>query len=55
MLKYSLMFSLLYLLRDSEYLWSVLISAFFISLTVHLWFGYKTKVWTTALGNVNKL
>ncbi|KYZ64110.1 hypothetical protein AWU66_17450 [Leptospira interrogans serovar Pomona] len=36
MLKYSLMFSLLYLLRDSEYLWSVLISAFFISLTVHL-------------------
>ncbi|EMO00457.1 hypothetical protein LEP1GSC112_0275 [Leptospira interrogans serovar Pomona str. UT364] len=55
MLKYSLMFSLLYLLRDSEYLWSVLISAFFISLTVHLWFGYKTKVWTTALGNINKL
>ncbi|EMO54067.1 hypothetical protein LEP1GSC172_3725 [Leptospira noguchii] len=50
MLKYSLMFYLLYLLKDSEYLWPILITAFFISLTVHLWFRYKTKGWTQDYG-----
>ncbi|WP_232371446.1 hypothetical protein [Leptospira ainazelensis] len=48
--KYFLLFFLLYLLRDSEYLWPILLSAFVISLLVHFWFRYKTKGWTQDFG-----
>ncbi|TGM95213.1 hypothetical protein [Leptospira yasudae] len=48
--KYCVMLILLYLIRDSEYLRLVLLSAFVISLTVHFWFRYKTKGWTQSYG-----
>ncbi|MCG6166947.1 hypothetical protein [Leptospira sanjuanensis] len=48
--KYCVLLILLYLIRDSEYLWLVLLSAFVISFTVHFWFRYKTKGWTQSYG-----
>ncbi|WP_061209468.1 hypothetical protein [Leptospira borgpetersenii] len=48
--KYCVLLFLLYLIRDSEYLWHILLSTFAISFTIHFWFRYKTRGWTRSYG-----
>ncbi|EQA62279.1 hypothetical protein LEP1GSC062_0120 [Leptospira alexanderi serovar Manhao 3 str. L 60] len=48
--KHCVLLFLLYLIRDSEYLWHILLSAFAISFTIHFWFRYKTRGWTRSYG-----
>jgi hypothetical protein len=48
--KYVLLGGLIYFLRESDWLWTVLITLFVVSLAIHFWFRYKTHGWTKSYG-----
>ncbi len=49
-LKYIVLAGLIFLLKDSKWLWPVLIGILSCALAIHFWYRYKTNGWTKSYG-----